>query len=251
MAKLKGLIKIQGTVGDLTFYKSQDGYIVKEKTDFDKEKYDNDKAYARSRENANEFGTAGKATKLFRAAFRELIVKVKDNRLSSRLTKKMMQVVQADATSTRGQRNVIDGETELLEGFECNANAILSSTIYAPYTATIDRVTGTLAINVPAFIPENDIIIPEGATHFKMVSGGAELDFENETHVSSFSESAFIPYDETTVPAITLSNVVTANSTHPLILIMGLQFYQLVNGVQYPLKNGAFNALTVIKVSGV
>lgn len=251
MPKLKGLIKLQGTIGDITFFKTQDGYIARSKTEFSKDKYDNDKSYARTRENANEFGTAGKATKLLRGAFRSLIEQVKDNRLSSRLTKKMMQVVQADATSTRGQRNVIDGETELLEGFECNANAILSSTIYAPYTATIDRVTGTLAINVPAFIPENDIIIPEGATHFKMVSGGAELDFENETHVSSFSESAFIPYDETTVPAITLSNTVTANSTHPLILIMGLQFYQLVNGVQYPLKNGAFNALTVIKVSGV
>jgi hypothetical protein len=44
---------------------------------------------------------------------------------------------------------------------------------------------------------------------------------------------------------------VTANSTHPLFLLLCIQFFQEVNGVQYPLKNGAFNALNIVKVEGV
>jgi hypothetical protein len=65
----------------------------------------------------------------------------------------MMAAVKADATSTRGQRNVLDGELELLEGFEFNIAGELTSAIYFPYTATIDRVTGALAVAIPGFSP--------------------------------------------------------------------------------------------------
>ena len=31
MARQKGIIKLKGTIGDITFYKSKDGYIAREK----------------------------------------------------------------------------------------------------------------------------------------------------------------------------------------------------------------------------
>ena len=31
MAKQKGIIKLKGTIGDITFYKTQDGYLAREK----------------------------------------------------------------------------------------------------------------------------------------------------------------------------------------------------------------------------
>jgi len=31
MAKQKGIIKLEGTIGDITFYKSQDGFLAKGK----------------------------------------------------------------------------------------------------------------------------------------------------------------------------------------------------------------------------
>jgi len=49
---------------------------------------------------------------------------------------------------------------------------------------------------------------------------------------------------------INLANAVTAASTHPLFLALGIEFYQEVNGQMYPLKNGAFNALALVKVDG-
>ena len=42
-----------------------------------------------------------------------------------------------------------------------------------------------------------------------------------------------------------------AASTHPLFLAMGIEFYQEVNGTMYPLKNGAYNALALVKLSGI
>jgi len=173
-----------------------------------------------------------------------------DSRMVSRLTQKMVEVIQLDATNPRGQRNVIDGEAELLQGFEFNISGKLGTTLYAPYTSTIDRVAGTLEASIPSFVPLNMIAAPGGTTHFKIVSAGAEIDFENETFVMESSETAILAWDTTATAVLTLTNTVTANSTKPLFLALGIEFYQQVNGQMYPLKNGSYNALALVKVSG-
>ncbi len=251
MAKQKGIMKLEGTIGDITFYKSQDGYLARGKGGVDGSRIANDPKFQRTRENGSEFGNAGKAGKVLRDALRALLQNASDNRMVSRLTQKMVEVIQADLTSVRGQRNVIDGEAELLEGFDFNANAKLSNTLYAPYIPTIDRVAGTLQINVPSYIPTTMVAAPGGTTHYKIVSAGAEVDFENETFVVDSRQSALLAWDGTATAVLNLSNAVTANSTHPLFLVLGIEFFQDVNGVKYPLKNGAYNALTIVKVDGV
>lgn len=163
----------------------------------------------------------------------------------------MMIVIKADATSPRGLRNVIDGETELLQGFEFNANAKFDACMYAPYTATIDRPTGVAAVNIPSFIPALHIVAPEGTTHFKLVSAAAAINFETETFSATESSTAIMPWNNTATAVIDLSNALPAAGTQPLFLAFGIQFYQQVNGVEYPLKNGAFNALSLVMVSGV
>ncbi len=251
MAKQKGIIKLDGTIGGITFYKStQDGYLAREKGGVSAEKIATDPAFQRTRENGEEFGRAGKAGKLLRNAIRAMLQNASDSRMVSRLTQKMVEVVQADATNPRGQRNVIDGEAELLQGFEFNISGKLGTTLYAPYTSTIDRVAGTLEASIPSFVPLNMIAAPGGTTHFKIVSAGAEIDFESETFVMDSNESAILPWDTTATAVLTLTNAVTANSTKPLFLALGIEFYQQVNGQMYPLKNGAYNALSLVKVSG-
>jgi hypothetical protein len=251
MAKQKGIIKLDGTIGGITFYKStQDGYLAREKGGVSGDRIANDPNFQRTRENGEEFGRAGKAGKLLRNSIRAMLQNASDSRMVSRLTQKMVEVIQEDAINPRGQRNVIDGEAELLEGFEFNISGKLGTTLYAPYTSTIDRVAGTLAVSIPAFVPLNMIAAPGGSTHFKIVSAGTEIDFENETFVVATSETAVLPWNTTATAVINLSNAVTANSTHPLFLALGIEFYQEVNGQMYPLKNGAYNALALVKVDG-
>ena len=138
MAQQKGIIPLKGTIGNITFYKSSDGYLAREKGGVDANRIQTDPAFQRTRENGAEFGRAGKATKLLRNAIRGLTQNAADGKMSSRLTKAMLKVIQADATNARGLRNVIDGEVELLTGFEFNINSKLSTTLYAAFTATID-----------------------------------------------------------------------------------------------------------------
>jgi hypothetical protein len=251
MAKQKSIIKLEGTIGGITFYKSQDGYLAKEKGGVPADRIANDPNFQRTRENGAEFGRAGKAGKTLRNSMRALLQNASDRLLVGRLTKLMVKVIQMDVINVRGLRNVIDGEAELLQGFEFNINAKLGTTLYAPYTTTIDRAAGTLVVDIPSFIPGNMIAAPGGTTHFKVISAGTEVDFEGENFVNDSQETAILPWDPTPTAVISLSNTVPANSTHPLFLAVGISFYQQVNGVMYPLKNGAFNALALAKVSGL
>ncbi|MBN2743962.1 MAG: hypothetical protein JXR39_08720 [Marinilabiliaceae bacterium] len=251
MAKQKGIIKLEGTIGDITFYKSKDGMLARAKGGVDGDRIKSDAAFARTRENGLEFARAGSAGKLLRMAFRAQLMKAADNRMVSRLTKEMMVVVKADATSTRGQRNVLDGELELLSGFDFNLDGKLSSTLYAQYGATIDRVSGELEVTIPAFSPDSTIVAPDGATHFRFISAGASIDFEGNVFEAVTSQTAELALSDGNIAAVTLTNTLTANSTHPLFLVLGIEFYQMVNGVSYSLKNGRYNALSLVRVSGL
>lgn len=252
MARQKGIIKLKGTMGDITFFKTRDGYMARERGGIDAARIANDPAFQRTRENGAEFGRAGKAGRLLRSAIRPLLLKAADGRMVGRLTKELMKVIKADATSERGLRNVIDGETELLNGFEFNERGKLGTSFYAPFVGAIDRVTGELTIDIATFIPANMVTAPSGTTHFKIISAGAEIDFETETYVVSNSETAILLLDSTPTAAIGQVNAVTANSTHPLFLVFGIEYYQEVNGQMYSLRNGAFNPLAIVAVdSGV
>lgn len=252
MARQKGIIKLKGTIGDITFYKTQDGHLAREKGGIDASRIASDPAFQRTRENGSEFGRAGKAGKLLRTALRPLLINSADSRMVSRLTQAMVKVIQADTVSERGLRNVIDGEAELLFGFEFNIRGKLGTSLYAPFVAAIDRAAGEITVDIASFVPLNMIAAPSGTTHFKIISGGAEVDFEAETYVVATSETAILPWDATPTAAINHTNAVTANSTKPLFLALGIEFYQETNGQMYPLKNGAFNPLSIAKVdSGV
>jgi len=251
MAQQKGIIPLKGTMGNITFYKSKEGYLAREKGGISAERIASDPVFQRTRENGAEFGRAGMAGKLLRTSLRSVLQNASDSKMVSRLTREMIKVIQADAVNDRGLRNVIDGEAELLLGFDFNINGKLGTTLYAPFTPSINRVTGELVVDIPAFIPVNMINAPAGTTHFLINSAGAEVDFTQKQYTVDTQSTAVLPWDNLATAVITLTNNVTANSTHPLFLALGIEFYQHVNGKMYPLKNGAFNPLALVSVSGM
>jgi hypothetical protein len=251
MARQKGIIKLKGTIGDITFYKTQDGHLAREKGGIEASRIASDPAFQRTRENGSEFGRAGKAGKVLRTALRALLLNSSDGRMVSRLTQQMVKVIQADLVNERGLRNVIDGEAELLTGFEFNIRGKLGTSLFAPFVGAIDRVTGEITVDLAPFIPSNMIAAPSGTTHYKIISAGAEIDFEAETFVVANSETGILPWDAVATDAIAQVNVVTPASTRPLFLALGVEFYQQVNGQMYPLKNGAYNPLSLVQVSGL
>jgi len=250
MAKQKSIIKLDGTIGDITFYRTKDGYMAREKGGVSGERIMNDPAFQRTRENGAEFGRAGKAGKTLRNSIQSLLKTTADSRMVGRLTKEMLRAIRKDTVNSRGLRTVTDGDVELLQNFEFNINGKLSTTLLTPFSTTLDRVAGEANIDIPPFVPINSINAPTGSTHYQIVSAGAEVDFENENSVSVYSETSILPIDSTMSSAVQLQNSLTAGSVLPMFLVMGIVFYQEVNGEQYILKNGAYNPLQIIKVLG-
>ena len=251
MTRQKGIIKLKGTIGDITFYKNQDGHLAREKGGIDASRIKSDPAFQRTRENGSEFGRAGKAGKTLRTALRTLLINSADSRMVSRLTQIMVKVIQADLTNDRALRNVIDGEAELLTGFDFNIRGKLESTLYVPFTGHIDRASGEISVDIASFVPANMLAAPGGTTYYKIISASAEIDFEAKTFVVSSSETAILPWDSAPTADINQLNVVTPNSVSPLLFALGVEFYQEVNGRMYPLKNGSYNPLALAQVSGL
>jgi hypothetical protein len=251
MARQKGIIKLKGKIGDLSFYKTKDGYLAREKGGVDKARIQNDPAFQRTRENGAEFGRAGKAGRLLRTSVRPLLLKAADSRITSRMTKEMVKVVKSDTSNARGERTVTGGNIMLLKGIEFNVSGKLNATIYAPFTAAIDRATGEATVSIPAFVPQNTFAAPAGATHMRLISAASKVDFEAETFNLDTQQSGEIEIGPQTEAAVALTASIPSGGNQPIFLLFGVEFLQEVNGDMYPLKNGAYNALALVEVDNV
>ena len=149
----------------------------------------------------------------------------------------------------RGERTVIDGEPELLIGFEFNENGHLDKTLLAPYSWTINRATGVSTITIPEFIAANLIVVPQGSTHFKLVAGCAAIDFGAGTYTYGYADSGDHKIDTVPIASQVLTINLPPQNAQPMFLAFGIVFTQEVNGTYYPLRNGTFNALALVGVS--
>ncbi len=249
MATQKGIIKLNGTIGDITFYKTADGFMAREKGGVDGKRIATDPSFQRTRENGAEFGRANKAGKLLRSAFRSVSITTSDSKMANRLTQLFVKVIQADSTSIRGDRNVIAGNVALLQGFEFNVNSQLDTSFLAPYTASINRASGVITISIDPYVSATMVVAPEGATHYKLLSASAAVNFELGSFDVAISNSDALALQTVPTTLTTLTTNMPVASTHPLFLAFGINFYQAVNGMMYPLKNGAFNSLAIVKVN--
>lgn len=248
MAKTSGIIKIEGTVEDLTFYKKDGNNYVRRKGGIAKGRIASDPNFVRTRENNAEFGHSGNSGKVLRLALGSLIFKAKDGKLASRMLQLMARVKNLDTVSSRGDRKVSLGfgtpeGKQLLKGFDFNLNAPLNGVLFAPIV--LNTTTGKTTLN--SFIPAEQLQFPQGATHVSLQSAVLAIDFETEDSELAYSnvENRAITMGSSTI-TLTPSSVPTGTGLKVFLLMVA--FYQEVNGVQYSLKNEQYNALNVIEV---
>lgn len=248
MGKLTGIIKFEGTFDGLTFYKSQDGYLVKTKSGVSKNRIMNDPAFVRTRENLSEFALNAKSGKALRQSISPLLHRAKDSKLSSRMLQLMNDIKNFDGSSARGARQVRLGldspeGKQLLKGFDFNLHAPLSSVLHAPYS--VDLATGVLSI--PDLSPQEQLGVPPGATHVSFCSAFVDLDFETGIFDSRYSPPSILQLDNT-ISTVVLTPEAVPTGTGTRFHLLLIEFFQDVNGVQYSLRNGMFNVLNVIEV---
>ena len=250
MAKHKGVIRFTGTIDGLTYYESKYGPLVRKKAGPSAEQVKKDPAFQRLRENGKEFGNCGKATKTLRAVLMPLLKDARDYQVTPRIIKLMAAIKNLDTLSARGKRNVGNGimaptAKDLMKGFDFNEAAPLYRTLKKPYT--INKATGV--ITIPGMKPKQDLDYPKGATHAKITGGWARIDF-----AATPGKGELVLNNQVTLPLNgVLNNVVLTPVTLPGgagkdIFVLQIVFFQEVNGVEYALKNGEFNAMGVVGV---
>lgn len=149
---------------------------------------------ARGAENQSEFGNAGRATKHLRAALPLVVMAGSGKLTTARISKQMAECIKLDITSVRGQRNVLDGELSILEGFEFNADVAFGSIFPSVIQSTFVRATGSSTVTIPAHVPSNSISAPAGTTHYQFVAETALVDFESGASKTDSRESVVMIY---------------------------------------------------------
>ena len=246
MAKQTSIITLKGRVGRLSFYKTRDGYLAREKGGVEKSRIMNDPRYARTRENMREFADNANSTKLVKDALRTVTTKVSDQRLGLRLNQRLMKVLKSDEISIRGERKVKNGNWDLLGGMELNIRASLTKTLLFQIQP-VDSAA-TWEIQIPAFLPTNEIAYPVEAQGFKITATGVGLDFDANTRSIQTSATPILPVSvpmEATVLSIDKSQL---SGTH-FLFVLSVEFYLNVNQEDYHLNNGDYNAGQILGVS--
>ncbi len=252
MAIQDSLLTFKGQMGGISFYKSRNGtYSARKKGGIDAKRLKTDPAFQRTRENSAEFANAASAARALRRALVSQLQSAKDSGMSARLTREMIKVLRGDLINPRGKRNPMEGDLSVLAGFEFNENAPLSISFRVPHSVSIDRVLGTLSLDIPAYKPAYNVVQPVGATHYQLMMAGVEVNLADGTFTVDSKETALTAIGGQDEPAQLLTATVSAQSANPLFVIVGIRFSQLVNGEQYPLHSGAFNALSIAAVDKV
>lgn len=248
MAKNSSLIKIEGTLDGITFYKTTDGHFVRTKGGVNKNRILTDPAYVRTRENINEFTIVMQSVKLLRNSLGILLNRAKDARVSGRLMHVFSKIKNLDSTSMRGLRKVSEGIlTEegkvLLKGFDFNIHAKLNQILNTSFHTELQ--TGT--ISIPGFIPMEHLSFPQGATHVSFRTGMLRIDFETGVYEMQTSNASNLLIDMEAEDVILTPTSIPSLTGITLNLLM-IEFSQEINGMQYSLRNGAFNVLHLVEI---
>lgn len=248
MAKTNGIIKIEGTIDDLTFYKKNGATYVRKKSGVNKDRIANDPNFVRTRENNSEFSHSVAQGKLLRMAMGSLTFKAKDAKLSNRLMQTMSKIKNLDTASARGQRQVSLGITtpegkNLLKGFDFNTRAPLKGVLFSPFA--LDTATGSISFT--SLLPAEQLQVPQGATHVSFAAAVLHLDFETGDSEIAYSPSSNFAIN-LTPQSFSLTPASVPTGAGRTFFLLHISFFQEVNGLQYSLKNEEYNVLNIVEV---
>lgn len=203
---------------------------------------------ARVMEHALEFGRCGTGTRLLLTAFNRLLKDHKEIHQSSRLNSRMLRVIQSDPVNGRGERVLSAGDISLLEGYDFYSKNPLLKVFQSPIHTQIDRIGGLCTISIPSFDASDRIFYEGHYTHVVFIAAAAVLDFDRDNFVTDIVRSSYLAIKEPVEARLQVS--IPAHSKLPVVLALGLEFYQVVNGQAYIMGQNKRLALRIVRTEG-
>jgi hypothetical protein len=202
--------------------------------------------------------------KSLRVYLTSLLKSMADNQVTGRLTAIMKKINLEDGSEARGQRAVlITAAPQYLDGFEFNRFVSFGGTVSAPFTITPTTGRDSSTVTFQPFNPQQFLNIPSGATHFRIVNAISVLsDFHYNSTSGSYEPkepllnelvdikySAYIPVDSLTSTisiTSTFAGTPTLNTDVSVLNVVGIEFFQDVNGNKYLFSQG--NCMKICKI---
>lgn len=248
MARVKSIFSIEGTLGEVTFYKGRNGeFFARRKSSLDKERVLQDPAFVRTRENSKEFGNANTAATLLRRGAAVFLKSARDPGLSPRMLSLLCKVRDYDHESVRGERTVGKGllhpmGRQLLKGFDFNMKSPLGSVLHCPYVLEAGFV-----FRISKLVPGRMLEYPRNATHVIFRSCLILADFEAGTTKTTYSTAVSVPLDlNATDVSVAPNTLPTGNGI--LFWMLLVEFSQEINAECYPLYDQTHNVLHLLDV---
>jgi hypothetical protein len=185
-----------------------------------------------------DFGEASRTSKELRDAWGDVLAHVADNRMAGRLTGRLVKVLQGDTRHAAGRRKAVDGDLLLLKGFEFNKHADFSRVFSPTYRISVSQKDKEVSVYVPAWSTQ-DGISPHGATHVRLVAVVTSIDFHNGSINANMCRSTFLDIQKTVQPSLELVNAIPGNPGDGVIVALGIECYQELNGEMKTLVNGS------------
>ena len=182
MAKVSGIIQIEGTLSGITFYKRKGVWIARKAGGgFNGKAIKTKASMVRVRENGSEFGRCMKNVQLFKKALFPLLVLVKDTDRHARIVSLFTKIKNSDVVSERGSRSVAVGlqqvlGRELLINYLLTKGKDLSSFFATGYL--FEWETGIRFYNLDG----SHLFFPKGAHIIEIQLMYARIDFENQQY---------------------------------------------------------------------
>jgi len=264
MSKQTGLIKLDGKIGGVSFYRSDGKDLARLAKGPAKKKILTDPAFVRTRENNSEFGGSATSAKAVRLAIALALMGMSDRYMGSRLTK-VFKEINVKGVGSRGQRPIaLSGNRSMLENFEFNSKTHFSSVFDAAFSSAINTARTQATVTIPNFLPSSFIQAPEGATHFQVIAAmGVVSDYSyNVTSrhyeptdptlnmLSAVAYGAITALNVTTAVNFSLvaalSGTPTMTATVSDVVCLGIQFFQQIGTNNYVLAQN--NCMKIIKL---
>jgi hypothetical protein len=165
MAKQTGPFNLEGTIGNVIFYKRNGKYYSRSKGSPSRKRLKHGKEFENSRRVSSEFGHASKfAAKLSRSCV-GLLNPGRHDGLHGRMTASLQKVLQRDPLSEYGSRRLRFGELDLMVGFNFEAMPLKRLLVSLPTVSQQGQIAQIDFTGTKSLVKN---CIPAGATHYRV-----------------------------------------------------------------------------------
>ncbi|MCZ6693510.1 MAG: hypothetical protein O6939_06365 [Bacteroidetes bacterium] len=241
-----------------------EGQVVARKGGPTKSQIAKSSSYHSLRQNQKEFGVASMMAKMLRKSLPPVLSGICESYVSGKLTATFRKLAQKEKGKTGTRPLLLSKHGRLLKGFEFNSSYPFKKIFRAKFLLKQGSSRGHFIFHFPSYVPEKQLIFPQGSTHYKLVGHLIAIsDFECSAQEKGYLAKApefngkFTTLNspmrlicrfplEPATEQLSLSNGKDLSSEAGLLLIMGVHFYRYEKNKYHDLKVG--NSMQIYEV---